>query len=61
MDGKWKLLSRDAEPLELFNLDADLAEQTNLLNEHPEIATRLAKAARTFLDAPRDKSGHPRK
>lgn len=61
MDGKWKLLSRDAEPLELFDLDADLAEQTNLLDEYPEIATRLAKAARTFLDAPRDRRGHPGK
>ncbi|MBM4153414.1 MAG: arylsulfatase [Lentisphaerae bacterium] len=58
MDGRWKLLSRDAEPLELFDLDNDLAEQTNLLGQHPDIASRLAKAVRAFLDEPRDRSGH---
>ncbi len=59
MEGRWKLLSREAEPLELFDLETDLAEQTNLLTQHPEIVTRLTKAARTFLAAPRDRSGHP--
>lgn len=57
MDGKWKLLCRDAQPLELFDLEADLAETTNLLETHPEVAARLARDVRAFLDAPRDASG----
>ena len=61
MDGTWKLLCRDAAPLALFDLDADLAETTNLLDAHPEIAARLARDVRTYLDAPRDSSGIARK
>jgi arylsulfatase A-like enzyme len=57
MDGKWKLLCRDALPLELFDLEADLAETTNQLDKQPEIAARLARSVRSFLDAPRDSSG----
>ena len=61
MDGKWKLLCRDAQPLELFDLEADLAETTNLLERHPEVAERLARDVRAFLDAPRDASGITKK
>ncbi len=57
MEGKWKLLCRGAEPLELFDLDADLAETANRLDTQPEIAARLARGVRAFLDAPRDSSG----
>jgi arylsulfatase A-like enzyme len=61
MDGKWKLLCRDAQPLELFDLEADLAETTDLLERHPEVAARLARDVRSFLDAPRDASGIAKK
>jgi arylsulfatase A-like enzyme len=61
MDGKWKLLCRNAQPLELFDLEADLAETTNLLKRHPEVAERLAHSVRSLLDAPRDASGITKK
>ncbi|MFM8903828.1 MAG: hypothetical protein ACKOIB_01030, partial [Verrucomicrobiota bacterium] len=57
MDGKWKLLCRDGRPVELFDLEADLSETTNLLQQHPEVAERLTREVRAFLDAPRDASG----
>lgn len=53
----WKLLAKDGEPLELFDLDADIRETNNLLDTQPEIAARLARRVRSFLDAPRDSSG----
>jgi N-acetylgalactosamine-6-sulfatase len=58
MQGKWKLLSQKAKPLALYDLEADPAEHTNLLTQHPEIATRLSKSVQTFLDAPRDSRGN---
>jgi hypothetical protein len=42
-------------------LEADLAETTNLLERHPEVAERLARSVRSFLDAPRDASGITKK
>ena len=62
---RWKLLAKDGEPLELFDLDADIRETNNLLDTQPEIAAQLARSVRSFLDAPRDSSGiaqkHPAK
>jgi N-acetylgalactosamine-6-sulfatase len=58
-EGRWKLLTADAKPLELFDLEADVGETTNLLDRHPDIVTRLAAEVRAFLDSPRDRSGHP--
>lgn len=40
--GPWKWLRRDGEAM-LFNLEADIAEKTNLMAEHPGIADKLAK------------------
>ncbi len=59
MEGRWKLLTAGAKPLELFDLEADLGETRNLLDRHPDIAARLAAGLRRFLDQPRDRSGAP--
>jgi N-acetylgalactosamine-6-sulfatase len=57
MDGPWKLLARDGEPLELFHLESDIGETTNLLEAHPDRVRSMAALIRGFLDAPRDRSG----
>jgi len=51
-DGKWKAVRRDLakkKPAdwELYDLEADRAEQNDLASEHPEIVERLKKA---FID-----------
>jgi arylsulfatase A-like enzyme len=38
--GEWKLIFDDGRPM-LFNLRTDIGERTNLIGQHPEIATRL--------------------
>jgi arylsulfatase A-like enzyme len=40
-DGKWKLVSFFNKPWELFDLDNDRSESTNLAASHPEIVARL--------------------
>ena len=43
--GPWKLLHNSPfEPLELYNLDEDPAEQRNVLKEQPKIAQQLTLA-----------------
>lgn len=59
MDGRWKLLTRDGQPLELFDLQADIGATHNLLEPHPDIAAKLAGDIRLFLSSPRDRSGFP--
>jgi N-acetylgalactosamine-6-sulfatase len=59
--GQWKLLTRDAQPLELFDLQADVGEANNLLKAHSDIAAKLAGEIRSFLSSPRDRSGFPDK
>ena len=39
--GKWKLHARNGKPRELYDLESDVGETTNLLKEHPEIVQRL--------------------
>lgn len=56
--GKWKLLARNGEPVELFDIETDLYEKQNLLKENPEIAEELRKELQTFLDAPRRQFGN---
>jgi arylsulfatase A-like enzyme len=42
--GKWKLIERfDDNSLELYDLEADLSEQSNLADAHGEVAGRLQK------------------
>jgi N-acetylgalactosamine-6-sulfatase len=57
MEGRWKLLTRDGQPLELFDLEADVGETNNLLEKHPDIVKKMAGQIRDFLSSPRDRSG----
>ena len=46
-DGPWKLLQNSPfEPRELYNLDNDPLEQTNVIGQHGKIAARLSQAMR---------------
>jgi arylsulfatase A-like enzyme len=56
MEGRWKLLTRDGKPLELFDLDTDLSETINVLDQYPNRVNEMVAQLRTFLDAPRDRS-----
>ena len=40
-EGKWKLVSYFNKPWELFDLDADRSESTDLAERHPNIVDRL--------------------
>lgn len=45
--GPWKLLQNSPfQPRELYNLDQDPLEQTDLITKHPEVAARLTAAMR---------------
>lgn len=43
-DGRWKLVSIDQQPLELYDLSNDLSETKNLASEKPDVANRLANS-----------------
>ncbi len=48
--GAWKLVQNSPfAPLELFNLDEDPLEQTDLSEDHPEVFRRLAAALRHYI------------
>lgn len=51
--GKWKLLARDGEPVELFNLEEDPYERWNLMNDYPEITNEMTAALNAWLAEPR--------
>jgi len=40
--GKWKLVRMDKEPWELYDMEVDPVELTNLAHKHPEKAAQLA-------------------
>lgn len=61
MNGRWKLLTQDSQPLALFDLDVDPGEASNMLDRHPDIVAQMAGQVREFLDSPRDRSGFPPK
>lgn len=56
--GKWKLLAKGGEPVELFDIESDLYEQHNLLNAKPKIAGTLQKELQEWLAAPRRQYGN---
>jgi arylsulfatase len=41
-DGKWKLVAKENEPWELYDIDADRSEMHDLAASHPEKAKQLA-------------------
>ena len=51
--GHWKLLAREGEPTELFDVEADPFEEDNLLGHHPELEASLAAALQAWLGEPR--------
>jgi arylsulfatase A-like enzyme len=55
--GKWKLLARDGMPVELFDVDADPRETTNLLFKQPEVARSLQQQLKQWLSEPREPYG----
>jgi N-acetylgalactosamine-6-sulfatase len=57
IEGRWKLLTRDGVPQELFDLESDISETRNLLTQQPGIAAEMALKVREFLNSPRDTSG----
>jgi arylsulfatase A len=56
--GKWKLLAKDDEPVELFNIESDLCEQYDLVKEKPEIASDLKQELQAWLAEPRRQYGN---
>ncbi len=55
--GKWKLIVHGDNTRELFNLDSDIGETTNLIDTQPELATRLAALLQSYLDKGRSTPG----
>ncbi len=51
--GNWKLLTKEGEPVELFNLEHDPYERWNLIKQYPEITSELASAMQNWLKEPR--------
>lgn len=51
--GKWKLLAREGNPVELFNLEEDPYERWNLVDSYPEITKKMAKELKKWLAEPR--------
>lgn len=48
--GKWKLYVVQGKAGKLFNLDADIGEENDVLNGYPEVAEKLLDLARAFND-----------
>jgi len=51
--GPWKLLLDSLTPVELFNLENDPHEETNLLDQHPEIVAELSGIATGLMEEQR--------
>ncbi len=67
-DGPWKLVFRMSEPNleksrgkptvgELYRLDSDVGEKTDLSSQHPNVVQRMTKDLRTLVDRGTSRSG----
>jgi hypothetical protein len=55
-DGPWKLIAFSDGSKELYNIDDDPLEITNLISERPEFAAKLMVVLTRYLDSiPRDR------
>lgn len=56
--GKWKMLAKGGEPVELFNIEADIYEKNNLMDENPDVIAELKKDLKGWLAEPREQFGN---
>jgi len=55
--GRWKLLALNGKPVELFDVEADISEQNNLIKQEPERTKALAQQLAAWLAEPRQGYG----
>ena len=55
--GKWKLIVHGDNKRELFDLNADIGENQNLIQTHPKVAAELALLLQSYLDKGRSTPG----
>lgn len=59
-DGKWKLImEHEGEPRELYDMDADPSETTDLLASFPEVEERLEATITAIVESGRTRLGGP--
>ncbi|QDV84705.1 sulfatase [Planctomycetes bacterium TBK1r] len=46
--GKWKLHTRNGKPAQLYDLEKDIGEKTNVIDSNPEVVQRLVQHLKTF-------------
>ena len=54
IQGKWKLLARVGNPVELFDIEEDPNELRNVMSENPAMVSSLRIEIEQFLKAPRE-------
>ena len=54
--GKWKLHAKNGEPTQLFDLDNDIGEKTNLIKKYPKVVKRLREYMTDFASDIADNS-----
>ncbi|MCA9140710.1 MAG: sulfatase, partial [Planctomycetales bacterium] len=54
--GKWKLHAANGTPTQLYNLETDLGEQTNVIQSHPDVTQRLTGYLKQFAQDIADNS-----
>ena len=62
--GNWKLHTNQGKPTQLYNLETDIGETTNLIAKHPEIAEELRSLYASWdaqMPGPLSSAGKPRR